>query len=59
MIAVTLSAGCVNMGSDSVTDERSAPHRKACANALAAGVITEAQAACLSMLDVLKAGFGE
>ena len=49
----------MNMGSDSVTDERSAPHRKACANALAAGVITEAQAACLSMLDVLNAGFGE
>lgn len=59
MTAATLLVGCVNTASDSVVADRSAASRKACANALAAGVITEAQEECLTMLDILKAGFDE
>jgi hypothetical protein len=59
MIAMTLNAGCVNIANEEVVADRSAASRKACASALAAGVITKAQEECLTMLDVLSAGFGE
>lgn len=63
LTVATLLTGCAVTANDSVTATRSLEPRKACAGALAdleqGDDPLPAQAACLELLDILKAGFGE
>lgn len=56
---MTLLTACASSVSEDVVAQRTLEARRACANALAGGDITQAQVACLTALERLSAGFGE